>query len=376
MKLALIMLGDIHIESESDNIVRFRSAFFDIIKNKALGKDHLFIIIPGDIVSSGKLDEYTVALDYFAGIKAELEQYTKVPLTIIAAPGNHDCDFSQPNETRKRLVNSITSDSSSPIDDDAIDICCSVQDNFFTFLDCVEPRDNFDYYHKLLQIRRIQVDNISIAFFIYNLSWLSMRHESYGSLYFPLNVFQDSMFADGSDINVSVFHQPFNWQDPDKHQVFKKHILDSSNIVISGHEHHSDSALVDSLRSGTTLLIENGAFQAYDGNFVSIFKYLSYDTEQQMLSVKSYEFKHNSYRVTDDIKKEFKIDNSLKKNHKTTISTEFVKTLDDAGASFTHPRSSFLRLTDFLFSLICEKCNSRTWSSKFTDLTRLFLRQR
>jgi hypothetical protein len=104
MKIDLILLGDIHIKSASDNVIQFRSRLFDAIKNEVLGKDHLFIVIPGDIALSGTLDEYTVALDYFATLKSDLQQYAHVPVTIIAAPGNHDCDFSQPNETRKRLV--------------------------------------------------------------------------------------------------------------------------------------------------------------------------------------------------------------------------------------------------------------------------------
>ncbi len=72
----------------------------------------------------------------------------------------------------------------------------------------------------------------------YNTAWMSRKQERQAQLSFPI----DAVPPDDRDggLVVSFFHHPYNWQEASQARVFRQRIEDTSDIVLTGHEHEAE----------------------------------------------------------------------------------------------------------------------------------------
>lgn len=345
MLFEFLIISDLHISTDEDFIIRQKESIINSIKNKCVGVKHLFILVAGDVAFSGTKEQYCLAEIFFKDITAFLKDYCRIGITILFSPGNHDCDFKKPNSVRDVLIKNVLENSKNIVTDDILDVCCSVQENFFSFTQLFTNENCTEIFrHKLLNIYTFEIENVKFKFFLYNMAWLSQRVESYGEIVFPIQNFEKDKFISENEINISILHHPFNWQAKDSYHEIKDHILKTSSLVITGHEHHADSMKVISAKMGETVIIESGVAQ---GNInESNFSLLNMDTSSKSLNINEYNFSENEYQIAREDRIEFDIDKKSN-NSFIAIKKEFLNLLNDPGANFSHPRKDNLVLCDF-----------------------------
>lgn len=149
MQIGFLHLSDIHIQSSSDWIINQASQLKTALNTVFENCNRVYIIVSGDVVYSGKCEEYAIAKTFLSGIRDWLNRvYGKDMLfqQIIVSPGNHDCDFSQDSQVRRNTVKQMSAEIIGD-DNSVIDLCVHVQKNFFTFEGELNSRSNARLFH-------------------------------------------------------------------------------------------------------------------------------------------------------------------------------------------------------------------------------------
>lgn len=100
------------------------------------------------------------------------------------------------------------------------------------------------YKNELFEKVTLILENKKICFNLINNSWISELQENPGKMIFPINML-DSIEDNLGDVNITLIHHPDNWLDPDNRKAFRKSIENSSDIILSGHEHAGKIVLLN-----------------------------------------------------------------------------------------------------------------------------------
>jgi UDP-2,3-diacylglucosamine pyrophosphatase LpxH len=346
MGFIFVIISDLHILNESDFIFARKEKTINALRNKCIGAQHLFIIVPGDIAFSGTVEQYDYAQKYFSELSSYLKEYCKTDVTVLFTPGNHDCDFRKPNSIRDVLIKNVIDNPKENVSNEIIEVCCSVQDNYYSFISKFQDEKCTFEHQNLLDIVSIELEDVKFKIFLYNVSWLSQKDEKYGELLFPLQNLNKELFSTKNEIPISVLHHPFNWQTKDNIHEFKNHILQTSSIVITGHEHYSDSAKICSSKIGETIIIESGVFQDSKNKDESEFAILNVDVINKKLISINMKYENSEYKVNSEESHEYNYDKKATSNF-LSLKKEYRELLNDPGANFSHPRKDSLVLGDF-----------------------------
>ena len=91
------------------------------------------VIITGDLAYSGKMSEYSKAMEFLDGLAKQFDGVDRPRcVAICIAPGNHDCDFEKDTKVRQLVLDAVTSGKKDLNDGD--DMLCNllaVQGDFF-----------------------------------------------------------------------------------------------------------------------------------------------------------------------------------------------------------------------------------------------------
>lgn len=346
MKTAIIHFSDIHFKANNNSIEEKKSKIYDAIKNEILNSDQVFMVLSGDIAFSGRDEEYQQAMELFEGLKNKLHSYTKNTINCLLIPGNHDCDYNvDKNEVRETVINKIQEENC--VKDGFIDLCCKVQSKFFEFREMCQDEGEIIYCDKLLMTMKYLINDKAVIFYCYNTSWMSIKADNPGRLYFPLDTIPDYVFSEASDLSVSILHHPFNWQLPANMRNFKKHIEETSDIIITGHEHVSGKYLIDNLEGNITEYIEGAVLQDTSDPNKSGFNLILLDLSNKKQRLFQFDWNGKIYSIKDG-KKEWR---SYIRNERLTkklfkINLKFEKQLMDPGVTFGHPQKPDLSLND------------------------------
>ena len=135
-----------------------------------------------------------------------------------------------------------------------------------------EPRNNLFYLHRLLEpqdnywnfARRLDLDNkpshfklcstlalqhgtARINFHFLNTAILSQKNEIQGSLHLPLPVLREVLSAEASPhLTITVMHHPVHWIESQTLTELRDLLGETSDYVITGHEHFSSGYEVKS----------------------------------------------------------------------------------------------------------------------------------
>lgn len=264
----ILHISDIHWKQgyhpkPSDKII-------ESIRSLVITPVYITIAITGDIAYSGKNEQYENAREYFNRLKDDLVEEFDCNCTIIACPGNHDCDFSDDNNSvRDILIEKISTDvNSQEYDSLVIDMCLKVQSNFFNFISSLndDEREPCLAWQQDISYQ----DGTSISFLQLNSAWMSRKNEEQGTLVFPISQIPQ---VPNDKIRITLIHHPYNWFRSENARELR-HVLENiSDIILTGHEHHSDSYSIMRSGNATTSMIEGGIFsdpQSPSFNFVMI----------------------------------------------------------------------------------------------------------
>ena len=360
MKLLILQLSDIHFKSSTDLIDRF-SKIPPVISAYHYEYDNVLLLLTGDIVYSGKKNEYETADVHLKGLIDEIEKLQGKKPFVCIIPGNHDCDFDVPNnKIREKIIEDITKKNYSAIYEGVIDLCKSVQINYNSFSNSYKNNDD-EHIEGLLKLTKIQVLDKDITLLSFNTSWMSRLHEEEGKQFFPIKKINGSEIDFKSDLVISLLHHPYPWFNVFNRQELKTILEKKSDIILTGHEHIDIKELHYDLVGKYTEYIAGDVFNDSDLPNYSGFNIIDID------------FNNSQHRITN-----YKIDNDIYKKGSQTewysykrnlsiskrffeISDNFMRFLTDVGAKYYHPHKEVLYLNDiYVYPILRDILKSRS----------------
>ena len=337
MKIGILHLSDLHIQDNTlidriDNLVK-------AIEYDAKQISHLYLVFSGDIVNFGRKTEFENAKYFVLRLTEKLKEKLKLlNVKIVAVPGNHDCCFDNEKKTRKSILNDCKKDI---IDEEDYFIdAMAVQSNFWDFTNEItdfQERNKVSYKYKFIPHL-----NFKVTFHCYNTSWLTEINEKQGSLIVPENKFIEN---ENGEYIISVFHHPIDWLSAktkqNNKQRFEEHLLNSSNLVIYGHEHDKGNPKAI-LQKNNNVVFCGG--KAFDKNEITETGFSLYEINltDKSINIKTFNFdgekysieSEDSHQIIEKIKREF------------IINKEFESKITDLTIPLKHSRKSKLILSD------------------------------
>lgn len=284
MAITVVHLSDIHVRDEDDVVLTRAALIGNAVRSRLLDADTVLCILSGDIAHSGKAEQYGL----FTQFLTTLEQAIGVPLLIAVAPGNHDLDFDLDNKARDVLIKTTIQDSPEEVDESITEIAIVPQRAFFAFRDSVASTAMKPQGTALSYTYSFTIDGVRTEVRCINSAWMSSKKEVPGTLFMP----KSTVGAERKDALVfTVFHHPYNWLTPASKPTLRA-IESVSDVILTGHEHESDRAVL--LRPDTavtTVYFEAAALQCESGE--SEFNILRIDPRNRR-----YQFYHFTWNGT------------------------------------------------------------------------------
>lgn len=354
MRLLLVQLGDIHIETPKDVVFNRKSCVIDAIKNIDSGVSAIVFILSGDTTYSGTEEQYLLALDFIEFIKTSLVQHVseKCLIHFVTVPGNHDSDFSESTHARNILLDAVEKSPLKILDNSVLNILLSPQRFFFQFRDSVDtlPKvecENVD--SRIYTEYELSVDNEKILFCCCNSAVMSQIHEKPGTLIFPHSVLPKN--RESVSISIGVIHHPVNWMTPNAGKKFRNTFESITDIIITGHEHAANRRNVSTNKSVTSYY-EGGVLQETGDPDSSDFYAILIDTETKKQCVFHFGWSNTLYECLNsgDPKLYHQWEDFAKNPYRirTTfiINPNFKAYLDDPEVTLTHRTKGLLSLSD------------------------------
>ncbi|WP_263375549.1 metallophosphoesterase [Granulicella aggregans] len=345
MKLAIVHLSDIHFKSASDVGLRRRAKLSNTIAFSRSPEEELIFVITGDIANTGDPAEYQIAIQFFTSLLADLGIDIKAnPAAMTFIPGNHDCNFRGIGDLRPRLLDEIPSQLES-IDacGETVETLLQVQSPFYQFVMTLTG-EQIPLEDRLLQVRKLAFGNFMLEFRCFNSSWLSRRNEEPGSLGFPTSVFTRASEKTDADVVISLVHHPSNWLNPISHQSFRRAVQESSDILITGHEHLQGGQVVAPFSGSHLVHFESGAYQPHDSG-ESAFGIIHLDLDSRTSRHEEFRWSTGSY-VKPGSDKVVPLGEKHARVNSLQVVNNFILKMTDPGTGFLHPRQQDLRLSD------------------------------
>ncbi|MBL8765183.1 MAG: metallophosphoesterase [Phycisphaerae bacterium] len=349
MRLLLVHLSDCHFRADRgvSSLLRRADALADAIAAKCMEVDTCLLALSGDQAYSGKPAEYTVVDEFVRAVKSRITACRSgLTLHAVAIPGNHDCDFSLNQQVRDVVLKSLDVDQLT--DNSIVGACTSVQQGFFDWVKTLDPSDPHPFKDPLIHVRDIALGTESIRFVLVNSAWCSTLKEQQGSLKYPPNRLAQVRDLDGQPaVVVGLVHHPFNWLQADNARNVRESLESIADLILTGHEHVSDTYRRTGPRGEQNDYVEGGVLQDDQGEDSSL-NLIVIDTAAQTQQAIQYRLIDGTYRQLSDQA----VTRAFERN-KRRLRGEFVLAesfergvLDDVGVNFTHPRVETLRLRD------------------------------
>jgi len=296
---SILHVSDAHFKSSKNAIFEKLEKLYDAVKNEVDGSSHLFILFTGDIANSGKIEEYEQAKLFIDSFKAKIQAYrANLIIETIFAAGNHDCDFSKNQEVRNLIIDNIVKDPNS-ITPEYIKNCVDVQQNYFQFINEVESTDKLNKKVSNNLFRRFEysINGIKIAFNSYNLAWSSKQRETQAELVYPTSFINKELISNENyDLTISIFHHPLHWIKHTSLRSFVEMINDTSNIILTGHEHtHGASKRSKIDGNKYAEYIESGSLQNLKDENESSFNFIIIDFEKKEHTITEFSWENGIY---------------------------------------------------------------------------------
>ncbi|WP_213804778.1 metallophosphoesterase [Granulicella sp. dw_53] len=353
MRLAVLQLSDIHFQPTKKFVMNRLTKVVEAITAADLDWDHMLVVFSGDIAFSGKKAEFDLAAAFASGLKAEIHRRkANCILKMVAVPGNHDCDFTNPdNVTREILLPVIRQNIKSLSGTEKpLEHLLSVQSEFEIFNSSLSD----DQPQRKLSDRAVQVfkfffGETAVRVTLLNTAIACQRHmnkaeSDQGKLFIPIHLTRESNTSEDEVYSITVLHHPTNWLESNNSVETRHFLAATSDLVLLGHQHEEDAEAKETLKEEKYLQVRAAALQGEFGS-ESGFNLIVSDTEKSEEEIIQLIWLTDHYSV-----RERKV--WLKANSQRALHRQFVladqtrESLNDPGTGFTHPRKKKLRLED------------------------------
>jgi predicted phosphodiesterase len=229
MKIALLILGDIHFSESGESFPIERTELIAAaVSAENVQLDKLVIVLLGDIANNGTAAEYETAKIFIARLKTALKgHYPSLDSQVVAIPGNHDCQLPKEEiDLRKTQVEtSIATFNTEKPDKAFVAQLLDVQHEYWQFAAAIGATPMGDY-GCLFSSTTIPFGSHTIEFRLYNSAALSQRKEEEGDLYLPVRLLAKEIVGPTRDcIVISLVHHPLNWLESNNYLAFRRHLL-------------------------------------------------------------------------------------------------------------------------------------------------------
>lgn len=292
-KIGFIHFSDLHIKS--DTILKPVDKVVSAINADWVGVNHIYIIISGDIAFSGQKDEYIKAQEWINSLLLEIQEKIKLPTSIYLVPGNHDCDFSKSLGVRKVLLNDILKNGYEHFDNGVVDVCASVQSNYWNFYK--EVNTNSKEQEKAIFYETEENTDCNLTFCEINTALTSSLEES--QLFIPVKRFP-RLCSDGT-IRIAIFHHPLSWltsqnQENNKNE-FRTYLQNNFDFAFCGHEHvfiAREEKNISSAKGFVDICGTSFNFQK-DEKHCSEFQTIVFETSTKEIKIKTYAYENDLF---------------------------------------------------------------------------------
>ena len=236
-KRTIIHIADAHIsKAYSSQTSEMLKALIKDIKNQAEGNID-FIIFSGDLVQSGKEENFSFALDSF--IMPLLQETGVSEDRFIYVPGNHEVDIDKiDNDFAIGFTDRILRDGVKDEDFKNLNVQNRLK-GFFSFSELF-----FKWNQEEVAIsRKIELDGITYGISYVNTAWNSAGDSSKEAK--KVIVPREALVKSFNDISscdkkIILMHHPIDWfEDDNAYDV--ESILNKYDFVLTGHKHHESS---------------------------------------------------------------------------------------------------------------------------------------
>jgi predicted MPP superfamily phosphohydrolase len=350
MKLGILHLSDLHFRDSvnalsgkaADIVAAFQSA--DPLMKECI------VIITGDLAFSGKMSEYTQAMEFLGDLRKHLDGSDRARCVgICMVPGNHDCDFGKDTEVRRLVLHAFTSGERDLNDgDDMAKTLLTIQGDFF-YVEALYARRKAtpeDPQGWVTLPTIMHVGDRRVLINAYNTAIASRLEEGQGQLRFPIKPLQSTLTRVGEkDLLVSIFHHPYNWLERENARAFRKHIEKTSDVVLTGHEHEEGACLTERLTGEEVEYLEGEALQHGDGQLGG-FNVVTWDFDQNKHKISHFTWAdtHFTLKYASDWLEPIR--NRAARRSSYELNPGFLQKLNDPGTGFTHARKADLTLDD------------------------------
>ena len=345
MKVAIVQFSDLHITSADDYIVKNAATVARSFKAIVNTCSKVIIVVTGDIIDKGKVENFAFAKQFFDSIKTELyKEATLQSFDFVFVPGNHDLDFSNESQLRPLVLKEIQNKDVIE-QEEYVNTCLAPQKQFWKFVSEMENEERKPCvaYTKFISLDK----DCKIIFHCYNTAFLSTVNEKPQELLLPENFFQKHEILDDNckEIVISLFHHKTGWlstRTPHNNQhAFCEHIERSSQILMCGHEHQSKYTISSDLENvDKVIYLESNSMQ--QGSKQSFCVHVI-DTEYELVLAPS-EIIINADGTFDQI--DYPEQKIISKKHALSFSDDFSNYLSRLDAPIKHPNCELLTLDD------------------------------
>ena len=256
MKVAVLHLSDLHLERDNYQwLMKRAEQIVPAVWNDFSDCGKIVIVVSGDIANDGTEEQYGYARNFF---KLLLKTFASRGLgdkelenKIICVPGNHDCNYSKEDGAREMML-SILRSKTATIDQSVYAHLSKVQEEYAAF--AKEMIIDKDFSLGINNNIPIKAGDKTILFRLYNTAWMSVMNEEQSTIVMPMNLIPEA--HDDAHMVISVFHHYYSWitQGGDNNSKrFSKHIMNTSNMALYGHEHTPSSSQVKDLFGGDSI---------------------------------------------------------------------------------------------------------------------------
>lgn len=355
-KILFLHLSDIHLNDISNEILKRATDVASTTFQRLPEVHSVILIISGDIAWSGLKSEYLLAEEFINVIKKTIiAEKNDIKIEVFVCPGNHDCNFSLNDETREAVISRIRSLNGITPSASLIKSATSVQEDFFEFRKKVSDYE-WSQDNRLSWQTSICVSGHMIGIRCLNVAWMSELKEKQGALVFPATAVEPFIFDKSKGLQVTLFHHPFNWLGQATYRSFQTIVRKESHLVFTGHEHFQNVGEISDLGSSPSIFLEGGVLFEKNTPQYSTFNIVIVDLNSEEYSTELYSWNGENYLP--------EVDNEewgslralpIKGQQLYELNDEFIKTLKDPGANFSHSAKKQLLIDDIFVwpELLC-----------------------
>lgn len=347
MKLLIVHLSDIHYHVGTNSASERLKQVTAAIQNVDVDIATVLVIASGDIAFSGLQEEYAIAqrdvADLLTAIRACFE---KTPVHFVAVPGNHDCDFTaSATQTRALLLQGLIRGANPPPDDTTLKLCCAVHNHFFSFLHTNQTLTPASFREGVHYEYLVPVGNGHVLVCCFNTAFASTNPENPGHMVYPTNLLTVPNYEPPPLYTVAVFHHPYNWLTPDTKHQFGNHIEQTSDLILTGHEHRTAYYKKESFSGLASDHIEGAAFQAHEDPNECGFNLMVIDLSIAQERVLEFKWDTDHFQ-SHDRSSGWRPYRRSKARRDFELTDCMLHRLEDPGAAFSHPAKPKLLLED------------------------------